>query len=104
MNNWSDDLRRDPPIWVQIPVPPSNIKHYLKKVKKDMIKIDIKNFNVFTIISLLFLIAGVAFYIYWGSRFGVWSDIGIYSITIVFVLSGIFGTLLSLYEKPEEQS
>jgi len=22
MNNWSDDLRRDPPIWVQIPVPP----------------------------------------------------------------------------------
>jgi hypothetical protein len=24
MNNWSDDLRRDPSIWVQIPVPPSN--------------------------------------------------------------------------------
>jgi len=23
MSNWSDDLRRDPPIWVQIPVPPS---------------------------------------------------------------------------------
>jgi len=22
MNNWSDDLRRDPPLWVQIPVPP----------------------------------------------------------------------------------
>jgi len=22
MNNWSDDLRRDPPIWVQIPVLP----------------------------------------------------------------------------------
>jgi len=26
MNNWSDDLRRDPPIWVQIPVPPSKLK------------------------------------------------------------------------------
>jgi len=23
MINWSDDLRRDPPIWVQIPVLPS---------------------------------------------------------------------------------
>jgi len=66
-----------------------------------MINIDTKNFSIFTIISLLFLIAGIVFYIYWGSS-GVWSDIGIYSITIVFVLSGLLGTLLSLYEKPEE--
>jgi hypothetical protein len=69
-----------------------------------MINIDMKNFNIFTIISILFLIAGIIFYIYWGSRYSVWSDIGIYSITIVFVLSGILGTLLSLYEKPEEES
>jgi hypothetical protein len=26
MNNWSDDLRRDPSIWVQIPVLPSKLK------------------------------------------------------------------------------
>ena len=67
-----------------------------------MINIDTENFSIFTIISLLFLIAGIVFYIYWGSRYGVWIDSGIYSITIVFVLSGILGTLLSLYEKPEE--
>ncbi len=69
-----------------------------------MINIDTENFSIFTIISLLFLIAGIVFYIYWGSRYGVWIDSGIYSITIVFVLSGILGTLLSLYEKPEGQS
>ena len=68
----------------------------------NMININTKNFNVFTILALLALVAGIVFYIYWGSRYGVWHDIGIYSITIVFVLSGIFGTLLSLYEKAEE--
>jgi hypothetical protein len=67
-----------------------------------MININTKNFNVFTILALLALVTGIVFYIYWGIRYGVWYDIGIYSITIVFVLSGIFGTLLSLYEKAEE--
>jgi len=66
-------------------------------------KINIKKFNVFTLISLLTLIAGVGLYIYWGIRYGVWYDIGIYSVTSVFVISGIVGILLSLYEKTEEQ-
>ena len=68
-----------------------------------MMKINIKKFNVFTLISLLTLIAGVGLYIYWGIRYGVWYDIGIYSVTSVFVISGIVGILLSLYEKTEEQ-
>jgi len=58
----------------------------------------------FTLIALLAIIAGIGFYLYWGSRYGVWYDIGIYSITIVLVLPGIIGTILSLLEKPEEQS
>ncbi len=68
-----------------------------------MMKINIKKFNVFTLISLLTLIAGVGLYIYWGIRYGVWYDIGIYSVTSVFVISGIVGILLSLYEKTAEQ-
>jgi len=64
---------------------------------KDLV--DIKNFNYKTILSLLLLIAGILFYIYWGVTYGVWADIGIYSITIVFVLAGIFGMLLSLLEE-----
>jgi len=102
MINWSDDLRRDPPIWVQIPVLPS--PKYSIKGEINMMKINIKKFNVFTLISLLLLISGIGLYIYWGVRFGVWYDIGIYSVTSVFVISGIVGILLSLYEKTEGQT
>jgi hypothetical protein len=68
---------------------------------KDMLKISIKNFNIYTVLSLLFLLAGMALWISWGVRYGVWIDIGIYSITIVFVLSGIIGIVISLMEKTE---
>jgi hypothetical protein len=68
---------------------------------KDLV--DIKKFNFKTILSLLLLIAGILFYIYWGVTYGVWADIGIYSITIVFVLAGIFGMLLSLLEENGEE-
>ena len=71
-------------------------------MKLGMIKINTKKFNIFTLISFLLLIAGVLFYIYWGIRFGVWYDIGIYSFSIIFVLAGIFGILLTLYEPYEE--
>jgi hypothetical protein len=68
-----------------------------------MIKINLKKINIFTIISILSLLAGIFFYIYWGIRYGVWYDIGIYSITIVLVLAGIFGILLTLIETTEKQ-
>ena len=64
---------------------------------------NIKNYNYKTILSLLSLIAGILFYIYWGVTYGVWADIGIYSITIVLVLGGLFGTLLSLLEDEEDE-
>jgi hypothetical protein len=69
-----------------------------------MLKLNMGNMNIFTILSGLFLLAGIVFYIYWGIRFGVWADIGIYSVTIFFVLSGILGILLTLYEPTDEQS
>ena len=66
-------------------------------------KINLKNFNVFTVLSLLTLIAGIAFYLYWVGRFpNAWGDIGIYSITVVLVIPGIIGTILSLMEKSED--
>jgi len=68
-----------------------------------MIKINIKKFNVFTLLSLLFLIAGIAIYLDWFLRYGVAYDIGIYSLTIVLVLPGVIGTILSLLEKPDEE-
>ena len=73
-------------------------------MKLDMIKINRKKFNIFTLISLLLLIAGILFYISWIIRFpNAWADIGIYSITIIFVLAGLLGILITLYEVPEEK-
>ena len=68
----------------------------------NIININLKKFSRFTLISLLSLIAGIILWIWWGNRFDVWYDIGIYSVTIVLVLAGIFGTLLSLHESKEE--
>ena len=53
------------------------------------------------ILSILVLLAGILIYIYWGTRYGVWYDVGIYSLVIVFVIPGIFGFILSLMKKEE---
>jgi uncharacterized membrane protein len=67
-------------------------------------KPSLKNLNAYTIFALLVLITGLLLYISWGLRFNVWADIGIYSITIIFILSGLIGTILSLtFEKTDEQ-
>ncbi|MCX6671515.1 MAG: hypothetical protein NTX92_06320 [Euryarchaeota archaeon] len=67
-------------------------------------KPSLKNINAYTIATLIVLIAGILLYIYWGLRYNVWADIGIYSITIVLVLGGLLGAILSLtFEKTEEE-
>ncbi|MEF8879249.1 MAG: hypothetical protein V5A64_02500 [Candidatus Thermoplasmatota archaeon] len=66
------------------------------------IEIKLKNFNFYSIVSLLMLILGILFYIQWGTRYGIWYDIGIYSVVIIFVLAGIIGFILSLTPKQEE--
>ena len=70
----------------------------------EMIKLNIKNFNIWTVLSLLALIAGISFWIFWGTRYNEWTDIGIYSITIVMVLPGILGLIISLMDKKEEEN
>jgi hypothetical protein len=66
-------------------------------------ELSMKNINAYTIFALIVLIAGLLFYISWGLRYGVWVDIGIYAITIVLVLGGLLGAILSLsMEKTEE--
>lgn len=63
----------------------------------------IKNINAYTIFALIVLIAGLLFYITWGLRYGVWADVGIYSITIILVLGGLVGAILSLMMEKEER-
>ena len=66
-------------------------------------KISLKNFSFFTIVGILMIIAGLLLWIYWGTNYVVWTDIGIYSITIVLIIAGIVGTIISLLEKEEEE-
>jgi len=64
----------------------------------------LKNINAYTIATLIILIIGLLFYVSWGLRYNVWYDIGIYSITIILVLGGLFGAILSLtFDKTEEE-
>ena len=67
------------------------------------VELDIKKFNIFSLESVLLLLSGLIFYAYWGLKFGVWFDVGIYSITIIFVMSGMFGILLTLYKENEDE-
>jgi hypothetical protein len=67
-----------------------------------MRKMNIKEINEWTIVSILLLLAGILFYIYWGVTYNVWADIGIYSITIFLVLSGFCGFLLSYLREKED--
>ncbi len=66
-------------------------------VKEPMIKI-----NLTTILAALSLLAGILFYVGWGVTYGVWADIGIYSVTIVLVLGGVLGLLLTVFEEKTE--
>jgi hypothetical protein len=68
----------------------------------EMIKINIKNFNFYTILSILFLIAGIGIWLIWIARHNVVYDIGIYSLAIVFIIPGIVGLILSLMDKKED--
>ena len=59
----------------------------------------IKQFlNIRGILSILALFVGLIFYIGWGVTYGVWADIGQYSVTILFVLGGILGLLLTYFD------
>jgi hypothetical protein len=67
-------------------------------------KPSLKNFNAYTIAAIIIFIAGLLLYISWGLRFNVWYDIGIYSITIILILGGLLGAILSLtFDKTEDE-
>lgn len=69
---------------------------------KNRFKINIKNFNVYSILSIIFIVIGIALYIDWVIRYpDVLYDIGIYSLIIVFLIPGTIGLILSLMDKKE---
>jgi len=70
----------------------------------EKMKPSLRNINAYTIAALIVLIGGLLLYIIWGIRYNVWMDVGIYSITIVLILGGLFGAILSLtFDKTTEE-
>jgi len=53
-------------------------------------------FNGWTVLSLVVLLLGVAFWLYMGTRYSNWTDVGVYSVGIVLVLFGALGMLVSM--------
>lgn len=54
------------------------------------------------IASLLAIAIGLIFYIGWGINYGVWADIGIYSVSVFFIGLGVLGTILYKLEEKED--
>jgi asparagine N-glycosylation enzyme membrane subunit Stt3 len=74
----------------------------LKDIFKDILRIkNFKEYNIFTILSILILLAGLIHWFYWISRYGVIYDVGIYSLTVVLVLGGFLGIIISLKHSKE---
>lgn len=74
------------------------------ETKTRFLNLSLKNFSFFTILSLLMIIFGLIHYLYFNLRYGdTWTDIGIYSFTIMFVFPGVIGLIISLMDKKEEE-
>ncbi|RLF45534.1 MAG: hypothetical protein DRN29_06525 [Thermoplasmata archaeon] len=57
--------------------------------------------NAKTAFSLLVLLAGIIFYVAWSAKFNAWTDIGVYTVTIILVGFGAIGSILSLLPSEE---
>lgn len=52
--------------------------------------------NGWTLLSLALLLLGVGFWLYMGTTYGQWSDVGVYAIGVTLIGFGVAGTLASL--------
>lgn len=53
-------------------------------------------FNVWTVASLVAFVVGVVFYLAMGLGYGSWTDVGVYSVTLVLVGLGAVGAWVSM--------
>lgn len=53
-------------------------------------------FNGWTILSLVLLLLGVAFWLFMGTTYGNWTDVGVYTVGIVLIGFGVAGAFASL--------
>jgi hypothetical protein len=53
-------------------------------------------FNRWTVLSLILLVLGVAFWVWQGTTNSNWTDVGVYSIGVSLIGFGLVGALVSL--------
>lgn len=54
-------------------------------------------FTGWTLLSLALLLLGVGFWVYMGTTYDNWGDVGVYSVGVTLIGFGLVGTLLSLW-------
>ena len=57
-------------------------------------------FNGWTLLSLALLVLGVAFWIFMGTTYGNWTDVGVYAVGVTLIAFGAAGTLASVAGRP----
>ena len=59
---------------------------------------------VMQFLSFALLLGAVVFYVGWSIAYGDWYDIGLYSVSVILILFGVLGMLLSHYKIKQEES
>ncbi|MEM0127978.1 MAG: DUF3149 domain-containing protein [Thermoplasmatales archaeon] len=58
--------------------------------------------RVLEYLSLILVVGAVVFYLGWSITYGDWNDIGLYSISVILILFGILGVVVSRLKMREE--
>ncbi len=59
---------------------------------------------VMQFLSFALLLGAVVFYVGWSIAYGDWYDIGLYSVSVILILFGVLGMMLSHYKIKQEES
>lgn len=54
--------------------------------------------HVIQYLSFALLLGSVAFYVGWSIAYGDWNDIGLYSLSVILILFGVLGIVLSHFK------
>lgn len=55
-------------------------------------------------LSFILLLGAVLFYVGWSIAYGDWNDIGLYSVSVILILFGILGIVLSRLKIKQQES
>ncbi len=60
--------------------------------------------NILEYLSFAVLLGAVVFYVGWSIAYGDWYDIGLYSLSIILILFGILGIVLSRLKRKQGET